>query len=211
MANVGEKVCTRCHALKSFSCFHRDRTKPGGLHSYCKPCRSIIASTSTANREWRKINQPKIAAYNVEYRRANPNKVKEWDSNRDKTARNLQRMKRHKERMQTDIPYRLRKILRDRIYRFVKNKPLSFQDAFGCDYIEFKLYIENQWITGMSWENYGKVWHIDHILPLAGYNLEDPTEYQEACNYLNLQPLYVADNLKKGATQPHGYEEVYYR
>jgi len=54
----------------------------------------------------------------------------------------------------------------------------------------------------MSWENHGqgdKKWAIDHILPVASFDLTD-VEQQKACfSYLNMQPLWTTDNMKKGA------------
>ena len=66
----------------------------------------------------------------------------------------------------------------------------------GCHIEEFKLYIENQFTDGMTWENYGE-WELDHVIPLDYYNLEDRMEYLEAASYLNYQPLWKADNISK--------------
>jgi hypothetical protein len=41
-------------------------------------------------------------------------------------------------------------------------------------------------------------WHIDHIRPLASFDLSDPFQFKEACHYTNLQPLWWMDNLIKG-------------
>jgi 5-methylcytosine-specific restriction endonuclease McrA len=72
--------------------------------------------------------------------------------------------------------------------------------VWGCSYDEFKIHIESQFTDDMSWDNYGlKGWHIDHIKPLSGFNLDSQCELKKAWHYTNLQPLWAEDNLKKGS------------
>lgn len=67
---------------------------------------------------------------------------------------------------------------------------------------EFMAYLEAKFTDGMSWKNYGK-WHIDHIKPLASFDLTDPEQVKAACHFTNLQPLWASDNISKGAkTEP---------
>jgi len=55
----------------------------------------------------------------------------------------------------------------------------------------------------MSWDNYGE-WHLDHVQPLSSFDLTDRVDFLEACNWLNIQPLWAEDNLKKGDNLDRG-------
>lgn len=87
--------------------------------------------------------------------------------------------------------------LRKRLSQAIKNKSSHIKNL-GCS-IEFLIkYIENKFEDGMTWDNWGIYgWHIDHIKPLSSFDLTDPAQVKEACNYTNLQPLWAKDNLSK--------------
>lgn len=85
-------------------------------------------------------------------------------------------------------PYYVRKIADEIIDR---------EMVAGFKYMSKEIEKLNQFQEGMSWDNYGE-WHIDHIRPLANYNLEDSTIIKELCHYTNLQPLWGCENISKG-------------
>jgi hypothetical protein len=64
----------------------------------------------------------------------------------------------------------------------------------GCSYEDFKLHIEAQFVSGMSWENRSE-WHLDHIIPVSSAINED--DLIRLNHYTNFQPLWAVDNLKK--------------
>jgi len=66
----------------------------------------------------------------------------------------------------------------------------------GLTKLEFKKYLEDKFLPGMTWDNYGK-WHIDHIKPISKFNLTKEGELEKCFHYSNLQPLWAIDNLKK--------------
>lgn len=70
----------------------------------------------------------------------------------------------------------------------------------GCPKDFLKQHLESKFKPGMTWENYGPVWEIDHIRPCASFDLTDPQQQRECFNWSNLQPLFALENLKKGAT-----------
>jgi hypothetical protein len=49
----------------------------------------------------------------------------------------------------------------------------------------------------MSWDNYGKVWHIDHIIPCAAFNHENQEEVNRCWNYKNYSPEFIHCNERK--------------
>ena len=59
-------------------------------------------------------------------------------------------------------------------------------------------HLERQFVPGMSWENYGK-WHIDHVRPCAAFDQADPAQFAACWSLDNLQPLWAAENIRKGA------------
>jgi hypothetical protein len=71
----------------------------------------------------------------------------------------------------------------------------------GCTTSELMAHLESKFAPGMSWENRGE-WHIDHIVPLAAFDLSDKDQQAAAFHYTNLQPLWKKDNLAKGSKVP---------
>lgn len=68
----------------------------------------------------------------------------------------------------------------------------------GCTHAMLKEHIESQFKPGMTWDNHGKEWHIDHIMPLSKFDLTNQHHVRLAMRYTNLQPLWARDNFVKG-------------
>lgn len=90
--------------------------------------------------------------------------------------------------------------LRSRLYHLLKgnSKSKSTLDLLGCSLQKLKEYLEELFLEGMGWKNYGR-WHVDHIVPCKKFNLSIPEEQNKCFHYTNLQPLWKTDNLKKAA------------
>lgn len=106
-----------------------------------------------------------------------------------------------KYRLKTDSHLRIRfnvsSIMRSRLRS--KNSVGIFRHI-GYTVQELRNHLESKFTDGMTWDNYGKVWHIDHIKPdcLFKYTSVNDKEFKEAWALNNLQPLFAIDNLKKG-------------
>jgi hypothetical protein len=101
-----------------------------------------------------------------------------------------------KNKSKTDGFFRMKKNLRNRIREYLtgNSKSKRTKEIVGLDKLEFKLYIENKFTNGMTWDNYGE-WHLDHIIPLCKANNNE--EALLLNHYTNLQPLWAEDNIKK--------------
>ncbi len=98
------------------------------------------------------------------------------------------------------IAHSLRRSIQ-RMVEYGATKRHRTSGLLGADFGVVRLHIESLFAPGMSWDNYGpRGWHIDHIKPLASFNLTDPEQMKQAAHYTNLQPLWAIDNLSKGAT-----------
>jgi hypothetical protein len=118
-------------------------------------------------------------------------------------------LRRHHQRYATDVVYRLRFLLRSglkkamardgkrRGYYFRQRKPGSAVRDLGCSIQEFKAYIAARFSGSMSWDNHGTVWQLDHVRPLALFDLSDREQVLQACHYTNLQPLFSEDHKRK--------------
>ena len=137
-------------------------------------------------KKYREKNKDKVAKYMKEYAIENRGKLKEYAYLK----------------YNNDISFKLRMRLRGRLVNAIKqnNKSGSAVEDLGCSIQELKDYLESKFTEGMNWDNWSKTgWHIDHIKPLASFDLTDPEQFKQACHYSNLQPLWATDNLSKGA------------
>ena len=93
-----------------------------------------------------------------------------------------------------------------RLYGFEK-KSRSI-DIIGLSKSDFRLYLESKFEPWMSWDNYGKIWHIDHIVPCSYFDLTDDEEQRVCFNWRNTQPLFSKDNFSKGNNVLEGSQEL---
>lgn len=97
------------------------------------------------------------------------------------------------------INTRIKKNLRGRTGSALKNiLTIQIDELLGGDVSIIRKHIELKFKDGMSWANYGKKWHIDHIIPISLAKTMD--EFRTLSHYSNLQPMWAIDNASKGKT-----------
>lgn len=106
---------------------------------------------------------------------------------------------RNNEKYKNDIQFKLRKVLRNRLRGCVKeNYKGKMLDLLQCDIDSFKKWIEYQFTSEMTWDNYGTYWHIDHCIPCASFDLSSIDEQKKCFCWKNMRPLKADENIIKG-------------
>jgi len=102
-------------------------------------------------------------------------------------------------------PYRrlrvmMSKALRDALRKRHKGnrKNASIMKYTGCTIHQLVEQFERQFSEGMNWSNHSTFgWHIDHIIPLARFDLTKEEHRHVALHHTNLRPLWWEENGKK--------------
>jgi hypothetical protein len=104
-------------------------------------------------------------------------------------------------RLKADPLFRLTHNLRRRLsHAFKRQSVEKTETAFeltGCNREQLRNHLVSQFREGMTLENHGQVWHIDHIRPCASFDLSDKAQAAACFHYSNLQPLFAEENLAK--------------
>ncbi len=227
------KTCTRCGIEKSTDEFNKCKANKDGLSFWCKGCfKKYNKKRNQSNRKQNSINCKQYRAshkkeereYNKKYRDSHKEEtaiyVKKYRNEykgKIKKQRKIHRQTHRKEINEYKKEYEKRKRAKDLNYYILCNlrtrlncvlkrnsKSASTTKLLGCAVVQLKVYLENQFLPGMTWKNHGngwkgkKEWHIDHIKPCALFDLSKPSEQRKCFHYTNLQPLWAVDNIKKG-------------
>lgn len=82
--------------------------------------------------------------------------------------------------------------------RFVRFEGIDGGKYVGIGAHDLRKWLEERFVTGMSWDNYCDVWIIDHLVPLALFDLSNENDLRICWHYKNLVPIFRDDNLRKG-------------
>lgn len=180
------KKCGTCGEVKPHDEFFKSSRSSDGLRYQCKVC-------ATAQRmQWREDNPEKFKAQRKRYKK-----------------------QRRAKRSATKKPFKPMptKAVLDRDIRLVLNADMrsvllhgkTVYEMLGYTAHDLIAHIEPQLNDGMTWENYGvKGWHLDHVYPVSLGDYDSPanTSFKNVWSLANLQPLWAAENIAKGAQPP---------
>lgn len=97
-----------------------------------------------------------------------------------------------------DLAARVRTRIVVALNRKRANKATRSLALIGCNADQLKSHIESLFLPGMGWSNRSE-WHVDHIIPIAAFDIRKPSEQRKAFHFTNLQPLWKRDNLVKSS------------
>lgn len=180
---VGHRRCKTCGAVKVLvEGFYP--TVRGCFAANCKVCRNKQIAAKSDSPEGRKKACEKVKRY------------QKTDKGKESQRRAA------KKRLETEIG-RIATSIRGSLRRALAiagaAKSGHTEALVGCSWEQLVVHIQKQFVTGMTWENQGVAWQVDHRRPLASFNLFIPREQRKACHWTNLQPMFGPDNIRKSS------------
>lgn len=91
----------------------------------------------------------------------------------------------------------------------VEGRPaVEYAPYFGIDNKNFRGWIELCFKPEMNWENFGKRWQLDHIVPVSFFDSESDKDLCLCWNFINIYPSYR--EIKEGFVLDLAKVEVYF-
>ena len=144
---------------------------------------------------YRERNRERELALQRLRRQANPEKRRrDFIASLPTRARYTKRLR--QESPQFLILTRLRAKLQYAFSRQGMKKTTATMALCGCDSDTLYKHIESQFKPGMTWEN-RRAWHVDHIVPIASFDLRCPLQQVLCFHFSNLRPLWAHENLSR--------------
>jgi hypothetical protein len=209
------KTCSRCKETKALTDFNKCKSCNDGHHPQCKACKKWYRENDSKLAEkqhaYYLANKDKILVQNREYRIQNAEtifhqrrqyRVKNKDHITQKNKEYVPtRCKQIKERRKVDPCFRIREQMRACLHRGLRKiggkQGISTVAYLGCEITIFKEWLEFQFDKDMSWDNYGTLWDIDHILPVNKFDMTNVKSREICFNWTNMQPLRKKENMSK--------------
>ena len=139
-------------------------------------------------KEYSLKNKESKAKYNKKYRLNNKEHL-------SKVKLNYQR-----EQYKNNLNFKLKRNLRGRVWSALKgiSKSAPTMQLIGCSVDKLWNHLESKFEPWMTKENYG-LWHVDHKIACAKFDLTCPEQQRVCFHYTNLQPMEAIENMRKGA------------
>ena len=206
------KKCTICETEKQLSEFSIHKGTRIGFYSWCLTCsrkkdndRKKIRKKylDTCIKDCSKCNISKNILKNFNKklgtRDGYSNICKKCDQDyRKKNSKEIYQKKKLK--LNTNIQYKLAERIRGRLRSILGNikiKKPKTEKLIGCSLDYFIKHLTKSFYDEITIDNYGTIWHLDHIIPCDWFDLNNDDQLKSCTHYTNLQALLINDNLEK--------------
>lgn len=226
-ADVTGKVCRRCGDWKPIAELVKNKKYATGVTTLCKVCQADMKrefykehsdeinsrrrdnydseTQRVANHRYYANNIAKFKQYaktawaetdkesererHAEWRKNNPEKIHAIWTKRDRKRRATPRG-------------RLDNAISRGVNRGLRKGSKAGRSTFsllGYSSQDLMDHLERLFQPGMTWDNYGEVWEIDHKIPRSAFNYEAPEDidFSRCWSLGNLQPLWKSENRSK--------------
>ena len=196
------KKCPVCLEIKPFDDFGKSKKGLFGLMWNCKSCKS------KKDKEYR--DRPENKERLLEVKRQYYQRIKDTEHHKEYVKKKSLTRDYKKETASLNanpnrlIKSRFRKMTCGAFRRRNKDwvrKGSKTENLLGADFFVVKEFLERQFLDGMTWDNYGTEWNIDHVIPLDAAG-DDVEIINKLCFYQNLSPVWVKVNYRKGFKIP---------
>lgn len=154
------------------------------LAGCCKTCHNKNV------KKWGEKNPDKVKEAKGKYAKKNYKKILDRNN------------KLRRKRYASNPSFKISTVLRNglRLALNGEKKYKKTMDLLGCTIDFFISYIESQFTEGMSWVNHGLYgWHLDHIIPVAYFDLTKKEDQEKCFHYSNFRPLWAEENFAKNS------------
>lgn len=182
---INNMICDYCHLEVSKTLFRPQSRK-------CASCLKVERYAYTQSEhgkekqgEWRDKNKEIISKQQSEWRNQNREKINE----------------KRKQKYHSDHDYRFKQLCSRRIRIAFKDKGMEKSDK-TITYLNCTIPWLTEWFKfcftpEMTIDNHGEYWHMDHVIPVNTFNLNDPEQVELCLSWFNLSPLEARENISK--------------
>ncbi len=84
--------------------------------------------------------------------------------------------------------------------RYVLDKHIcvAYAPYFGLDVENMRQWFEYQFQNGIGWDDFGKMWQFDHIIPVTYFDFSDEAELKMCWNFTNIRVELFQKNKDRG-------------
>ena len=189
------KECTMCHIVKTYAEFRYSNN--GRSLGRCRECQRAIEREYRRSdrgkekaRQWVKNNRDRMAKLQSDWHQNNKDYINQ----------------KYNERYHSDPLFKLQRNCKKRIQDAFKSKGLC-KSGKTLNHINCTMSWLVEWFTfcfdldpNMTLDNHGTYWHMDHVIPVNKWNLDDYNHKVNCFSWFNLSPLKGSDNISKHDT-----------